>query len=547
MPTLNVHDIIHTFNTLESDRGTWESHWSEIADYLLPRQAGISETSQVSGQKRTTRIYDSTPQIALERFASVFDSLLTPRQQRWHGLKFSDDYLNQQHNVKLWLEETTNLLFKHRYRPTANFTSQNYERWMSVGGFGTGVLYTDYYKDIGLRYRVIHLKHLFFIENHQGIVDCVYRRFIYTLRQAEQKWGKRLPEQLLTLTDNPKNMHRTFPFLHVVGPREDVDAKGLSHTSQPFYSYYICLTSKTLISEGGYTSFPYSVSRYVTAPDEIYGRSPAMAALADVKMVNEMSKTDIRAVHKLVDPPLLVADDGVIGSGLNKVKLIPGGLNVGGLDMQGRPLIQPMVTNARVDINEEKMERRRNQIEDAFMLTLFQILTENPRMTASEALLRAQEKGVLLSPIIGRQQSEALGPQIERELDLLIQYQKIPPYPMEVQEAAQVGIEIEIDYDAPVNRLQRSEELVGVSRTIELLAPFANMKPEILDIFDLDALSRLSAEVSGVPASVIKSQERLAAEQEERENEESIAKAAAVAEPISVALKNTAQAQALGE
>ena len=78
-------------------------------------------------------------------------------------------------------------------------------------------------------------------------------------------------------------------------------------------------------------------------------------------------------------------------------------------------------------INEQKMEQRRVAIDDAFLVTLFQILVDTPRMTATEALIRAQEKGMLLTPTMGRQQSEALGPQIERELDLLMFHRILPP------------------------------------------------------------------------------------------------------------------------
>ena len=40
-----------------------------------------------------------------------------------------------------------------------------------------------------------------------------------------------------------------------------------------------------------------------------------------------------------------------------------------------------------------------------------------PQMTATEVIERTNEKGILLAPTIGRQQSEYLGPMIERELD----------------------------------------------------------------------------------------------------------------------------------
>jgi hypothetical protein len=75
-------------------------------------------------------------------------------------------------------------------------------------------------------------------------------------------------------------------------------------------------------------------------------------------------------------------------------------------------------------------------INDSFLVTLFQILIDSPQMTATEVLQRAQEKGALLSPTMGRQQSEFLGPTIERELDVLAQQGMIPPMPAILQQAA---------------------------------------------------------------------------------------------------------------
>jgi hypothetical protein len=224
------------------------------------------------------------------------------------------------------------------------------------------------------------------------------------------------------------------------------------------------------------------------------------------------------------------------------VNMRPGGLNVGGVSRDGRPMIQPFNTGARVDINEAKMEQRRMAIDDAFLVTLFQILVETPRMTATEALIRAQEKGMLLGPTMGRQQSEALGPLIERELDLLAFHNVLPPMPDIMIES---GGEYEIVYDSPMSRMQRAEELVGVQRTMELLAPFAQIDPTVLDVFNKDELARLTAEVSGVPMPVLRSPRELQQLREQRAAQEQEAMAIQAAQPLAGAMKDAAQANAL--
>jgi hypothetical protein len=539
-----IEDLCQVYKNLKGKRGNWETHWEEIAERILPRQIGfVGDRSD--GEKKTQKVFDSKPLLALDRFAAVMDSMLTPRQQKWHNLRTTNEELNRDFEVQDWFYKVNNIMFQARYSPKANFAGQNYERWVSVGAFGTGALFIDYEPGVGLRYRCCNLRDLYLLENHQGVIDTVFREFKYTARQAVMRWGeKMMPEKILKALDSPHRQNDLFEFLHVVKPREDFDSRRADARGKPIASYYICMETKALVTpEGGFNSFPYSISRYVTAPDEVYGRSPAMSALPDIKMLNEMAKTDIRAVHKLIDPPILLHDDGVLGGGAMTVNMRPGGLNIGGVNRDGRALMQPFGTGARVDINEAKMDQRRMAIDDAFLVTLFQILVETPRMTATEALIRAQEKGMLLTPTMGRQQSEALGPLIEREIDLLMFHNVLPPMPDILVEA---GGEYEIVYDSPMSRMQRAEELVGVQRTLELLTPFAQISgPQVFDVIDADALARLTAEVSGVPTPIMRSPQAVAAIREQRAAQEQEAMMMQAAQPLAGAVKDVAQAQSL--
>lgn len=541
----DILEIVSRFSKLKGERGTWESHWEEIAERVLPRQMGFLG-DRTEGEKKTQKVFDSGPMIALDRFAAIMDSMLTPRQTTWHGLRATVKELNDDFEVRTWFQEANRILYDARYSPKANFAGQNSERWISMGAFGTGVLFIDYEPGVGLRYKNVNLKNIFLLENHQGAIDTVFRKFDFTARQAAQKWGTdHLPEKILKALESDNDKEKKFPFIHVVMPRVDFDKTRADVRGKPFTSLYISEEDKELVTpESGYTSFPYAISRYVTAPDEVYGRSPAMLALPDIKMLNEMSKTDIRAVHKLIDPPLLLHDDGIMGNGGMSVNLTPGGLNFGGVSRDGRQLIQPLQTGARVDISESKMEQRRGSIDNAFLVTLFQLLVDTPRMTATEALIRTQEKGMLLTPTMGRQQSEALGPQIEREMDLLIRHNVLPPLPQALIDAKG---SYEITYESPMSRMQRAEELVGVQRTMELLVPFAQFNPEVMDIFDPDKLAQLTAEVSGVPTIVIRSPDKIAGIRDARAQQQQAAELVGAAQPVASAIKDLAQAEALGQ
>ena len=128
----------------------------------------------------------------------------------------------------------------------------------------------------------------------------------------------------------------------------------------------------------------------------------------------------MRSGHRVVDPPLLGSHDGRMGRGSRKIRLTPGGLNYGAVDDAGRPKIIPLQTGARLDINDSMMDRKRDTIHDVFLVKLFDILVrDRVEMTATETLERALEKGQLITRVLGRPQSEILGPVIHRERGLM--------------------------------------------------------------------------------------------------------------------------------
>jgi len=74
----------------------------------------------------------------------------------------------------------------------------------------------------------------------------------------------------------------------------------------------------------------------------------------------------------------------------------------------------------------------------------------------------------------------------------------------------------EIEYDSPLSRAQKSEQVVGIARTFEVLAPLASAQPQIFDVFDGDALAQLAAEVNGVPQKVLNTPEEIQQMRESR-------------------------------
>lgn len=520
----SINAALTQLEYLKTQRNAFEQQWNEVIDRVLPRHPGFNKGKQQPGTVRSQRIYDATSQLALRHFAAATDSMITPRTQVWHRLKTEDDALADNQNVKRYLDEVTKALFTMRYRWKAGFTQATGGAYLSIGAFGSGgYMIEDAVRRRGARYRFIPLQRLWYSEGEDGI-DKAFMMWPLSVRKAAAKFGKdKLPQNLQNLLERAPE--KCTDFLHVVQPRMDRDPSKLDGMNMRFESIWISMQGKKIVERGGFRTFPVGIGRFYVDDDSDYGAGPAGDALPDIAMVNEMERTNIKGAQKIVDPPLLLPEDGA----LEGFDLRSGALNYGGLNDRGEELVKALQTGGRVDLGIDYTNQKRESINLAFYVTLFQILVDNPQMTATEVLQRAQEKGVLLAPPMGRVQSEMLGPTIERELDIAFQAGLLPPMPDELIEA---GGAVSIEYDSPLNRAMRAEEGTAVLRWAEASAPFIQADPRAAKVPNAEAIVRGLADVFSVPAKYVNSEDEV---QKAADEQEQAAQAAALLQAAPVA------------
>lgn len=522
---------------LAARRGVWENHWREVAERVRPNQNLFQSTSRPDGDKRQEKVFDSTASLALPKFAAAVISMAFPANQRYHKLVCSDAVLNDDSEVRQYLDAVTEILFKVRYAPAANFQSQSGEVVLDVGAFGTGVLFIDDVLGIGIRYKSFPLAETYIAEDAHGRVDTLHRKFELSAHQAVTLFGlDSLPDRIRHAYEKEKS--QKFDFLHCVRPNPEIRQGRKDRHGMAFHSCYVAYEDRRTISEGGYREFPFAVPRYETSPRECYGRSPAMNVLPSIKTLNEMKKTVLRAGQMVVAPPVMLTDDG----SLQAFNVRPNALNYGYMDASGRPLAAPFQIAGRVDIGLELMNAEREAINDAFFVTLFRILVEEPQITATEAMLRAQEKGQLLAPTMGRIQTELLGPMIQRELDILAHSGALPPMPQALIDA---GGQIKIEYQSPLNLAQRAGAGMGIMNTIHAVAPLAQIDPAVMMIFDPIEIARELASINGVPEKVMRTPKQIAAMQDQQAQAAQMQQLLAAAPVAASSAKDFAQAQAM--
>lgn len=507
-----VQDGLRLFSQLQSVRNPYAEMWEEIAALVDPnsRNTFMYGSEQTGGTKKTEKQVDATGMMALHRFGAICDSLLTPRNMTWHQLTANDAYVMKDRLTRLYFEEATRALFKWRYSPEANFSGQNSNCYKSLGAYGNGPMFVDALDGApGLRYKSLPIGEMFLMENHQGMINGGVRWFRLTALQIFRKFGEAwFPESLRPALQ--QHSQTKFNILHVVREAEDYDPIRLDAKGKKFISIYISIEGQCLLRErSGYNTFPIATARYDQMPNEVYSIGPAGLVLPALKTLNAEKRTFLKQGHRAADPVLLTHDDGILDMSLR-----PGATNKGGVNSEGKALVQVLPTG-NIQVTLEMMQEERGLINDAFLVSLFQILTESPQMTATEVIERTNEKGILVAPTLGRQQSEYLGPMIHRELDVLAAQGLLPEMPPRLREAQG---SYDVVYTSPLSKAMRAGEASGFWRSVDQVKEVIaiTQDPSLLDPFDFDVAIPATAEINGTPESWMAGADKIAAKKEAR-------------------------------
>jgi len=494
----NNKAIVSRFEYLESQRANWDSHYQELADYMLPRKADIVR-KRARGEKRMELIFDGTALQSVDLLASSLHGMLTSGATPWFHLTLKDDELGRDEEVQAWLEDTSSRMM--RAITMSNFETEVHEMYVDLVVFGTGCMFVEMDKT-SMRFSTRHISEFYVAEDQFGIVDTVFRKYRLPARQAVQRFGIENVGKFIQKTFE-KKPDEEVSILHCVMPRKERDPTKQDNKNMPFASMYICMETKMVMQESGFQEFPYVVPRFLKATGEVMGRSPAMVALPDVKMLNLMSKTIIQAAQKLIDPPLLVPDDGF----LLPVRTQPGGLNF--FRSGTRDTITPLNTGANIPIGLNMEEQRRSAIRSAFYVD--QLLTgSSPNMTATEVVQRQEERMRVIGPVLGRLMNEMLRPMIDRVFALMLRADMLAPPPEILQ-----GLDVDVEYVSPLARAQKSSSLNSTMKALEILLPLAQALP-VADHIDSDGLVNHIMDSLGVPKKVMKSQSEVDAAREEQ-------------------------------
>lgn len=510
-----AEDVISRLARLGEKRSYFESTWRDIHKLMYPQSSGGmfdrvvgTNVSGVPGitvpaSSRMPTIVDATGMWSLDRLGAGIESLVSPVNTKWHTVGFNDPMaVEPNDHDQRWFDRQRDFLFSMRYNPRSGFRRANQMAIRATCAFGHGDIFVEeWFGEQGVRlpYRYVYIptSESFIDKDVYGEVDTHYRSYMWSARQAANYFGlNELPPKLQAAAQNPNEKDKLFTFIHAVEVRKEGGSTlAGSVKSSRFASYYVSVEEKTLIRDSGYYEFPYIHYEWSSVPGSPYSESPAMLALADVKTSQVIAGMELRASQQFIDPPLALPPKGQLG----RINLNSRALNYGALTSRGDLLVRPIITAQAPTFAQAILEARRNNTRETLYLNLFQYLMTNPSMTATEALLRDQERAMILGPA-GSKLQEAQGFLVERELAILGRrgfYDSGGP--LEAPPGSR-GRDFGAKFTSPLDRLMGSAELTGLLRLYELAGAMAQTDPNVLHNLSGDESIRKARELLGAPA-----------------------------------------------
>jgi len=484
MTEIDPKNLVARFRRARERRAVWEAHWQECYDFALPQRGGGFLETATAGGKRTDRLFDGTAPDAVDQLAASLLAQLTPPWARWFGFDVGKDAMPEdQDRLAAELDRAETVLQSHFDR--SNFAVEVHQCFLDLVTAGTASLMFEEApagEPSAFRFTAVPLAQVVLEEGAGGRLDTSFRRSEMTLTQLRGRFAEAsIPGALAERLERDPDARARV--IEAVVPAAGGFAYLAVLETDP-----APLNEPTVLARGRFRQSPFINFRWLKAPGEVYGRSPVMKALPDIKTANKVVELVLKNASIAVTGIWQADDDGVLNPAT--IKLVPGTIIPKAVGSSG---LTPLEAPGRFDVSELVLDRLRGRIRSALLVDKLGPI-ESPRMTATEVLERAAEMARILGATYGRLQSELLTPLVERGLAILARRGEVADLRID-------GRLVDLRYKSP---LARNQAQLDAQNTLMWLEAVRVLGPEALLVVDQPQTVRWLARAFGVPAELLR-------------------------------------------
>lgn len=487
---------------LEQERTTFEPHWRELSDFIIPRGSRFLTSEANRGDRRNNKIVDPTATMANRTLSSGMMSGITSPARPWFKLATPDPEMMDYGPVKMWLETVQN-------RMNDMFNKSNLYQslpiiYSSLGTFGTGALAVLEDDEDVIRTMPFPVGSYYIANSPRLSVDTCFRKFSMTVRQLVREFGLNSVSSSTKSAFENGTYEKWVDVVHAVYPNMNRETGKMNAKNKAFRSVYFEVggDNDKVLRESGYDEFPVMAPRWEVNGEDVYGSScPGMIALGQVKALQLEQRRKAQQIDKQTNPPMI----GPTSLKTQRVSLLPGDITyvdqvTGAEGLRPAYMVNPNLGDLLGDIQDT-----RQLINSAYFVDLFMMLQNvNTRSMPVEAVIEMkEEKLLMLGPVLERLNDEFLDPLIDRAFSMMARKNMLPPPPDVMQ-----GMPLRIEYISVMAQAQKAIGLSSLERFVGFVGNLASAKPEALDKLDVDQAIDNYAVMSGVSPTVVVPQEQ---------------------------------------
>lgn len=514
-----ARDVLSRQSELETERAHYEGVWEQVAEFCDPdapdifvsRSSRSLESQAERSERRGSRVYATTINSAANRLAAGLESLIIPQSEKWHGLSTAAMDDEETDEEKKWAESLRDFLFSLRYSANSNFVPATQACLRNVVRYGPAYLYAEEgFGTTMVRYASIPVIEGYISRNRWGQVDTFHRRYERTARQTAQMLGyEKLPAKIKALVDDPTKCDTKISLIHCIKPRDERRmyriGGQMDYLDTAFASYHVIEEEEVIAKESGFRTFPVATFNWRRYEGDPYGISPTIEALTTVREENAVRRSGLRALQQITDPATASK------ARMDDVPVLNPGENYPGLMSDaGQIQIAPINTGANPSYAFDYAQTRADEIRDMMFVNLFQTLVQNPQMTATEALIRQEEKGALLGPSGSIIQS-GFATNLDRELGILEDKGLYDQDSRFLPPASLAGKSVRPTFTGPLDVLRRSAEARDTIQVVTTAMQMAQFDPDVMDNIDSDEAIKIVQSAGRSPARLFRSADDIAA------------------------------------
>ena len=484
---------------LEEIRRPFDDLYDDVDDYVIGRRANYdlgTKQGGATGQKAGAKIYDQTAAMALQDFVDGYQGNSAAPTIDWWAPNFRAKQVMAIAEARKWLDDVREAITTEINN--SNFYSQLSEATWDRATYGYSSIYGPEWsaRRGRLIYYLRHPREVFFSLNAEGDPDLWHRKFLISGRQIMDLWpGAPLKETFRNRME--KDPYKEYVCIHSIFPREERDITKIDASNKAYASVYVLDGEKVILEESGMDADEVPTTARWRLTTEAYPRSVAIDTIFQVMMVNQMSRSVLRAAQLLVEPPMIQT-----GTVKGKLRIVPNGVTT--LDSPNDK-IEPLQFPSALQAGISTISDTRKALGEMFKAKVFSMMSSmNREITATQTQAMQGEQATLLQPIVTRDQNENLIPLIRKTFKVLARAGRLPSPPPSLLAFAQTPVDI--TFSGPVAMMaKRHLQMQGFDSTIPKVLALAKEAPQfeaMLDRIDPDAMYDYIMNTGGAPAKI---------------------------------------------